>query len=114
MIHGLDEGFSLYKVIVMVQRYPEYQNVEIVSEHLTLSGCNFELHIIVGLINTEEEKWDGAIWSQHGGAHYTKWWFDKIFQESLIQVDTVENIPDSHIFITAFVKIEDPGMDKLH
>eukprot|EP00957_Ditylum_brightwellii_P114588 8737397-Ditylum_brightwellii.AAC.1 len=61
----------------------------------------------------EEEKWNGAIWSQHGGNHYTKWWFDKHFQESPIQVDTVENIPYFHIFITAFVKIEDPDMDKL-
>eukprot|EP00957_Ditylum_brightwellii_P150697 11473956-Ditylum_brightwellii.AAC.1 len=60
MIHELDEDFSLCKVIVMVQRYPEYQTVETVSEHLTLSGCEFELRTIVGLINVEVEKWDGA------------------------------------------------------
>eukprot|EP00957_Ditylum_brightwellii_P143616 10941905-Ditylum_brightwellii.AAC.1 len=71
----------------MVQRYPECQSVETVSEHLDLSGYNFELHTIVGLIHVEEEKWDSAIWSQHGGDHYTKWWFDMRFQGCPIQVD---------------------------
>eukprot|EP00957_Ditylum_brightwellii_P154041 11723915-Ditylum_brightwellii.AAC.1 len=61
----------------------------------------------------EEENWDGAIWSRHGGDYYRKWWFDKCFQKSPIQVDTVENNPDYHTFIKAFVKIEDPDMDKL-
>eukprot|EP00957_Ditylum_brightwellii_P096325 7336573-Ditylum_brightwellii.AAC.1 len=61
----------------------------------------------------EKENWDGAIWSRYGGDYYTKWWFDKQFQESLIQVDTVENNPVFHISINAFVKIEDPDMDKL-
>eukprot|EP00957_Ditylum_brightwellii_P182905 13932333-Ditylum_brightwellii.AAC.1 len=61
-----------------------------------------------------KNKWDGVIWSHHGEDHYTKWWFDKCFQECPIQVDTVENIPYFHVFITAFVKIEDPDMDKLH
>eukprot|EP00957_Ditylum_brightwellii_P142351 10845250-Ditylum_brightwellii.AAC.1 len=75
MIHELDEDFSSYKVNVMVQRYPEYQSAETVSEHLTLSGCNFELRTNVGLINVEEEKWDGVIWGRHGGDHYTEWWF---------------------------------------
>ena len=63
MLHELDEDFSLYKVIVIVQRCPKDQSFETVSEHLTLSGCNFELRTIVGLINMEEEKWVGAIWS---------------------------------------------------
>eukprot|EP00957_Ditylum_brightwellii_P112506 8577165-Ditylum_brightwellii.AAC.1 len=53
MIHELDKDFSSYKVILMAQRYPEYQSVETVSKHLTLSGCNFELCAIVGLINVE-------------------------------------------------------------
>eukprot|EP00957_Ditylum_brightwellii_P185584 14129597-Ditylum_brightwellii.AAC.1 len=98
----------------MVQRYPEYQSVETVSEHLTLSVCNFELCTIVGLISTGVEKWDGAIWSHHGRDHSTKWWLDKRFQECPIQVETVENMKYFHIFVTAFVQIEDPDMDKLH
>ena len=43
-----------------------------VTEYLTLFGCYFELHTIVGCACVDVDTWDGANWSCHGRDHYSK------------------------------------------
>ena len=81
--------------------------------NLTLSGYHFEFRTMVELMQLKDDKWNGLIWSRHGGEQYSKWWFDNFYQARLNQLDDFDNIQHFHTFILAFVKIQNPDLDKL-
>ena len=71
-----------YDVIIRVNNNHRYDTFE---PFLKIGDKEYECVTQVGVQCLEDDKWDGDIYSRHGG-HYSGWWYDERYQTIPIQL----------------------------
>ena len=62
-----------------------------------------------------ESKWNGVVYSQHGGPNHQSWWYQKRRQHLSIQTPdgTLNGFDTTNTQVAVYVKTVSPDMDKL-
>ena len=104
-------------VIYGVAHDKSYNTRYIVEQNIV-----YELHTIVGTGPTgrprdqnDENKWDGIVYSRHGGPFYNKWWMSKRKDEVPIQVDNefYRRLPTNDSYTFVYVRMEDTNVEEI-
>ena len=97
------------RVVILYNFYYE----SLLQESFYIGDIKFELRTIIGITNDDDFKWDGVIFSRHGG-YYSKWWKDKRNQEISLQIDELPNNLDYHDWYTlAYVQVVETDVNSL-
>ena len=104
-----DEINQNYNIIII----NNFNSERIVEESILIHGISFELCTIVGTRQLGVNKWDGIIYSRHGGI-FPMWWMDERMQNVPIQIENFPcNLPYNDDYTLVFVRVQQKDIETI-